>query len=344
MTEVSVLAPASHRNGAGPVQRTVPEAFALLGRPFAPEAVRFMATGSYERDGKKLALVVPFLGRSAVEERLDHAFGPAGWSVAYEPQAEAVLCTLTVSGVSKQSFGEGASPWSREANAFKRAARLFGVGRYLTLWRTAHIEVGSGPDQVRRSGRSLVVSERLEERLREAYAERLRRSFVERFGEPIDHFAGVGVPADEGEGREAAAANGGEGMPPVDRRTTGGMVAESSGPGADRGAAPAAPERLAGLRSAAADAGYEEETLSGMAAILCRERQLDRLTEAQLEVIGQAVEAGRSAEVSEQGMRRRLANARRAIAERPADADEIRAAFGRRLAEAARKAAGGQGR
>jgi len=341
LTEVSVLTPASQRNGAGPVERTSSEAFALLGRPFAPEAVRFMATGSYNRDGRKLALVVPFVSRSAVEERLDHAFGPAGWSVAYEAEGEAALCTLRICGIAKQSFGEGSSPWSREANAFKRAARCFGVGRYLTLWKTAHIEVGAGSGQVRQRGKSLIVPESLEETLREAYAERLRRSFVERFGSPIDHFAGAGVPADEGERREAAAANGAEGPPRPEAQSGGAMVAESSGPGADRGVAPAAPERLAGLRSAAADAGYDEETVVAIASVLCRERYLDRLSEPQLELVGRAVEAGRTASVTEQGMRQRCANGRRAISERPDEADEIRTTFARRLAEAARKAASG---
>jgi hypothetical protein len=76
---------------------------------------------------------------ATVEDRLDEVLGPQGWScefrvIASEGTQAAVECTLTIGNVSKADAGEAdfAEPFKAAySDALKRAARRFGVARYL---------------------------------------------------------------------------------------------------------------------------------------------------------------------------------------------------------------------
>jgi hypothetical protein len=78
--------------------------------------------------------------------RLDEVCG-IDWSVIYEPWGEdRIICRLTIAGVTRSSTGETTDESERseiggtvaEAQAFKRACAMFGLGRYLydlpTIW------------------------------------------------------------------------------------------------------------------------------------------------------------------------------------------------------------------
>jgi hypothetical protein len=70
--------------------------------------------------------------------RLDEVCGMA-WSVTYTPWGDRIVCHLTIEGVMRSSTGESDTQSERseiggtsaEAQAFKRACAMFGLGRYL---------------------------------------------------------------------------------------------------------------------------------------------------------------------------------------------------------------------
>ena len=87
------------------------------------------------------AIALPFITARTVMNRLDQAVGPSNWSDHYEVINAggklAVICWLTVLGVTKEGIGEpGGTPGeemvkSAQSDSFKRAAVAFGIGRYL---------------------------------------------------------------------------------------------------------------------------------------------------------------------------------------------------------------------
>lgn len=75
----------------------------------------------------------------AYQERLDEVCG-LDWSVVYKPWGDGrIICELTVCSVTRSSTGEMAAQDEKngmggtvaEAQAYKRAAAMFGLGRYL---------------------------------------------------------------------------------------------------------------------------------------------------------------------------------------------------------------------
>lgn len=113
---------------------TLDDIYDQLVAPF--EARRVGLKPQSVKEGK--ALAVAYVDARAVQDRLDEAAGPAGWSDSYQViNAKAVLCRLTVLGITKEGIGEaGGTPGeealkSAESDAFKRAAVKFGVARYL---------------------------------------------------------------------------------------------------------------------------------------------------------------------------------------------------------------------
>lgn len=79
------------------------------------------------------------------QNRLDEVCG-LEWSVTYTPWSDRVICHLTINSITRSSTGEADSQAEKseiagtaaEAQAFKRACGMFGLGRYLyglpTLW------------------------------------------------------------------------------------------------------------------------------------------------------------------------------------------------------------------
>jgi len=85
------------------------------------------------------ALALAYADLRAYMNRLDEVCG-TDWSVAYEPWGEdRIICRLTILGVTRSSTGETTNEAERseiggtvaEAQAFKRASAMFGLGRYL---------------------------------------------------------------------------------------------------------------------------------------------------------------------------------------------------------------------
>jgi hypothetical protein len=119
-----------------PAQRlTLNDVHGKLCKPFARALVE-LKPGATTQD-KTRALSMPFVDSRAYQTRLDRVVGPEGWSVEYRPLSDrAVLCRLTILGVTREDVGEcNASDenaaTSAVAQSFKRACSAFGLGRYL---------------------------------------------------------------------------------------------------------------------------------------------------------------------------------------------------------------------
>ncbi len=107
-----------------------------LRKPFHSAHVTWKP-GSVTKDQTK-ALALAYADLRAYQNRLDEVAG-MDWSVTYTPWGERIVCHLTINGVTRSSSGEPDSQAERseiagtaaEAQAFKRACAMFGLGRYL---------------------------------------------------------------------------------------------------------------------------------------------------------------------------------------------------------------------
>src|SRR5438105_1828866 len=116
------------------------DVYEQLRAPFPGRELKFKPQVISKDAGKALAF--PHIDARAVADRLDVVVGPQNWSDSYQvvPGANAaVICRLTVLGVTKEGIGE-ALPTGRkdeelfkaaESDALKRAAVKFGIARYL---------------------------------------------------------------------------------------------------------------------------------------------------------------------------------------------------------------------
>ena len=135
------------------IPNSEPEAlFTQLAEPFDPSEIKWRVTHT-NRDGNRGA-VIAFADPRAYTDRLNQLFTPTGWTRTYDVATLSavtrmkkdkqiqtgkvlVICTLTIEGLGCHS-GSG-EEWadednamtSAEAQAFKRAASCFGLGRYL---------------------------------------------------------------------------------------------------------------------------------------------------------------------------------------------------------------------
>ena len=109
--------------------------FTELRKPFHPSNVTWKP-GAVKGDR---ALALAYADLRAYMNRLDEVCG-YDWSVAYEPwEGGRIICQLTIMDVTRSSTGESNKESDRgeiggtvaEAQAFKRAAAMFGLGRYL---------------------------------------------------------------------------------------------------------------------------------------------------------------------------------------------------------------------
>ena len=116
---------------------------AELSKPFHPSAITWKP-GSVSRE-KKVAMALAYADVRAYQNRLDDVCG-MNWSVSYTPWGDKIICHVTIHGVTRSSTGEASAQsekneidgTSAEAQAFKRACAMFGLGRYLynlpTVW------------------------------------------------------------------------------------------------------------------------------------------------------------------------------------------------------------------
>jgi hypothetical protein len=112
------------------------ELLAMLSQPFHPSHITWKP-GALNKD-KSRALALAYADLRAYMQRLDEVCGLT-WSVSYTPWSDRLICSLTIEGVTRSSTGEPDSQSEKseiggtatEAQAFKRACAMFGLGRYL---------------------------------------------------------------------------------------------------------------------------------------------------------------------------------------------------------------------
>ena len=105
-----------------------------LSKPFHPSRITWRPGALTGKKDKALALAYADL--RAYQNRLDEVCG-MDWSVSYTPWSDRIICHLTLQGITRSSTGEPDSDSERseiagttaEAQAFKRACAMFGLGR-----------------------------------------------------------------------------------------------------------------------------------------------------------------------------------------------------------------------
>jgi hypothetical protein len=142
--------------GTSPASQFTPEQIkefvGLLGVPFDSSVIEWRVTNTSKGNGNPRGQVIPYADQRAYTDRLNAIFSPAGWTRKYTVHTSAnfqrgkdqrvvakvfVTCDLTIFGLGSHSAtgeewtdNENAGT-SAEAQAFKRAAACFGLGRYL---------------------------------------------------------------------------------------------------------------------------------------------------------------------------------------------------------------------
>lgn len=124
-----------------------------LSAPFGPDDLEWKIQSCGEGNNGVWALIVPYVAARAIQTRLDDVFGIGNWSAEYRPIAagkeDGFICRLSVwDGERWISREDGAPTTDIEpikggiSGAFKRAAVLWGIGRYLYSLDTVFAEVG----------------------------------------------------------------------------------------------------------------------------------------------------------------------------------------------------------
>lgn len=127
-----------------------------LTEPFEPKHVVWKPGAA---KGDK-CLAMPYADLRAYMNRLDEVCG-TDWSVVYEPWGpERIICRLNINGVTRSSTGEydtqdekqGMGGTVAEAQAFKRAASMFGLGRYLYDLPAAWVDFDASAKRISKAG------------------------------------------------------------------------------------------------------------------------------------------------------------------------------------------------
>ena len=115
------------------------EQMTALALPFPADDVNWRPAG--KGGANQRTTVVAYVDARAVQDRLDAVLGPLGWSFDWQPihvddKGDVTIAkgTLTVGGVSKSDVGTASTYEPSKgavSDALKRAAVLWGVGRYL---------------------------------------------------------------------------------------------------------------------------------------------------------------------------------------------------------------------
>jgi hypothetical protein len=126
--------------------------FTQLAEPFDPSEIKWRVTHT-NRDGNRGA-VIAYADPRAYTDRLNQLFTPTGWTRSYQVSTVSsvtrmkrdrliqtgkvlVTCTLTITGLGchtgsgEEWADEQNAMTTAEAQAFKRAASCYGLGRYL---------------------------------------------------------------------------------------------------------------------------------------------------------------------------------------------------------------------
>lgn len=134
-----------------------------LRAPFAFNAHSWRAQ-QVARDGRR-AQALCYITSRAVQNRLDEVCGPAGWQSRFEETASGrVIATIEIDLDGRwvaKSDGAGATAMEGEkgglSDAFKRAAVMWGIGRYLygmpAVWAECEVQRENNGDMRLRNGK-----------------------------------------------------------------------------------------------------------------------------------------------------------------------------------------------
>jgi hypothetical protein len=139
-----------------------------LALPFPPKQISWRV-GTLTQD-KTRGLALAYLDARDVMARLDDVCGPSGWQATYPHAGQKTVCSIGILCGEHwvwKSNGAGDTDVEQEkgalSDAFKRAAVLWGIGRYLydvpTIWA-----------KVKQQGRSFVISDDEMDRLADILA------------------------------------------------------------------------------------------------------------------------------------------------------------------------------
>jgi len=111
------------------------ELFVELTRPFDPKLVKWRVGATNRDDNNPKGIALAFIDARDVMQRLDNIVGPAYWQAKY-PQSGMCEISIYLNGqwVTKTNCaGETdiEAEKGQASDAFKRAAVLWGIGRYL---------------------------------------------------------------------------------------------------------------------------------------------------------------------------------------------------------------------
>jgi hypothetical protein len=192
-TNSPVTAASESRRGALPV-RSLADARRWLAAPFPGVCVGYLPNKL--GPNSQWAAVFPYVDVTAIQDRLDLVVGPDGWSHSVaEVDDKTLVVTMCVLGTEHSEVGQGNDRWSQSANALKRCARHFGIGRYLTQLPIVRLKLNE-QIPVNRNG-SPYITDQLLDQLRARY-ERQVSELEGRFGAVLPH-PGVGAGEHEGE-------------------------------------------------------------------------------------------------------------------------------------------------
>lgn len=182
-----------------------------LRRPFTPAAVKFKVQATWPKQNPTGGLIVSYIDARLAVERLN-LIVPHLWHDEYEPVGRALVCRLTVDGITRQDVGqEQGGIKGLYSDAFKRAAVKFGIGVSLYATPKMILSTNDGHLKTRRTrdGESLELTPKGESHVRFLYSKWLEAHGVQAFGDPLDHGDVEGAQGDaevEGEDVEAPAA------------------------------------------------------------------------------------------------------------------------------------------
>lgn len=163
-----------------------------LAEPFPPEEITWKP-GHTTKDGNK-CMAMAYADLRAYQDRLDEVCG-MDWSVRYETWGDnRLMAYLTIAGVTRASTGEsnaqdeknGMAASVAEAQAFKRAAAMFGCGRYLYELPSEWVDYDAQARRISKAGQI-----ELDKRYNDWY----RRATGEQKPAPVAHVNGNAKPA-----------------------------------------------------------------------------------------------------------------------------------------------------
>lgn len=143
-----------------------------LSQPFPPAAITWKPGAAKENK----CMAMAYADLRAYQDRLDAVCG-LDWSVRYLPWGDGrIICELTIGGVTRSSTGEmdaqdeknGMGGTVAEAQAMKRAAAQFGLGRYLYDLPSVWVDFDAQRKRISDSGQA-----ELDRRYKEWYARKV---------------------------------------------------------------------------------------------------------------------------------------------------------------------------